>query len=222
MAREEGYDKSGRVVTPGDIFYGKLADFAVHNCTFYECNKCKNPYFGGMEDCQQAMNSEGKLTKEDLYCKRCIVLELGYGQDMCTTHGNEFVDWKCMFCCAVALFACAGGTGMYCTPCHNDAMAGRLDPKSECTGGDGCQLGVPSHPKASRDHKEARYAIGCSLCRSEKLALITKNDNASAGVNLERRGSMLKRYGGVKGNDIKNDFRIDAGIVKEEKRGNAG
>lgn len=55
MAIQEGYDKTGRVVTEGDLYFGKLADFAMHNCTFYECNKCKSPYFGGMEDCMQAM-----------------------------------------------------------------------------------------------------------------------------------------------------------------------
>jgi len=55
MAIEEGYDKTGRVVTEGDIYFGKLAEFAMHNCTFYECFKCKKPYFGGMMDCLQAM-----------------------------------------------------------------------------------------------------------------------------------------------------------------------
>ena len=48
MACEEGYDKTGRVVTEGDIYYNDLAGFAMHNCTFYECVKCKEPYFGGM------------------------------------------------------------------------------------------------------------------------------------------------------------------------------
>ena len=48
MACEEGYDKTGRVVTEGDIYYNDLAGFALHNCTFYECFKCKEPYYGGM------------------------------------------------------------------------------------------------------------------------------------------------------------------------------
>ena len=51
MAIEEGYDKEGRVVTEGDIYFGKLSEFALHNCTFYECFRCKKPYFGGMMDC---------------------------------------------------------------------------------------------------------------------------------------------------------------------------
>ena len=51
MAIEEGYDKTGRVVTEGDIYYGKLVEFAIKSCTFYECFKCSQAYFGGMEDC---------------------------------------------------------------------------------------------------------------------------------------------------------------------------
>ena len=35
MAKEEGYDKEGRVVTEGDYYFGKLAEFAMKNCTFY-------------------------------------------------------------------------------------------------------------------------------------------------------------------------------------------
>ena len=52
VAVKEDYDKKGRVVTPGDIYYLDLLGFAMHKFTFYECNKCVKPYFGGMEDCQ--------------------------------------------------------------------------------------------------------------------------------------------------------------------------
>ena len=55
MATEEGYDRAGRVVTQGDQYFGKLTDFAMHNCSIYECYRCKEPYFGGMEDCQRNM-----------------------------------------------------------------------------------------------------------------------------------------------------------------------
>jgi len=193
MAIEEGYDKAGRVCDPNDYYYNKLAEFAMKNCTFYECFKCKDPYFGGMEDCQQAMQSENQLKKEDLLCKRCSIEELGLGRAMCEKHGNEFVDWKCMYCCSIALFICSGGTGNFCTPCHNDAMAGRLHAKTQCTGGEGCPLGIPIHPVASSDPKKSKFPLGCSLCRSEKLALIKGKEAAAGdgGFNLERRGSML-------------------------------
>lgn len=113
-----------------------------------------------------------------------------------------------MFCCSVALFICSGGTGNYCTPCHNDAMAGRLNPKADCSGGATCKLGLDRHPKADRDAKKSRFPLGCSLCRSEKLALIANKDNADGGMNLERRGSMIARFGGVKGHDINREVRV--------------
>lgn len=209
MAKEEGLDKSGRVVTEGDIYFGKLAEFAMHNCTFFECYGCNEPYYGGMQDCMQAMQAENSLKKEQLLCRVCLVKELGLGKQMCDKHGNEFVDWKCMYCCSIALFICTGGTGNYCTPCHNDAMAGKLNPKTECTGGKDCPLGVPKHPKAGRDAK-ARFALGCSLCRSEKLELLAKNDKNqdNGGMNLERRNSMIQRFGGVKGHDINREMHV--------------
>ena len=79
MAREEGYDKTGRVRTEGDIYFNDLEGFALHNCTFYECFKCKQPYFGGMEDCMQAMQSENSMKKEDLHCRKCMAHEIGLG-----------------------------------------------------------------------------------------------------------------------------------------------
>jgi len=141
----------------------------------------------------QAMQSENTLKKEDLLCRSCMTDALGFGKAMCDTHGNEFVDWKCMFCCSIALFICTGGTGNYCTPCHNDAMAGRLHGKtqSQCVGGKECPLGIDRHPKADMDPKKSRFPLGCSLCRSEKINLVANNDKATVGVNLERRGSMV-------------------------------
>ena len=104
---------------------------------------------------------------------------------MCEKHGNEFVDWKCMYCCSIALFFCGGGGGKFCTPCHNDAMNGGPKVRTQCTGGENCPLGLKKHPKADGDRNKSSYPLGCSICRSEKLALIAQNENAGAGVNLE-------------------------------------
>ena len=57
-AIEQGLDKTGRVTEEGDYYYGKLEEFAMHSCTFYECHKCKKPYYGGLQDCEDAMNQE--------------------------------------------------------------------------------------------------------------------------------------------------------------------
>ena len=101
----------------------------------------------------------------------------------------------------MAVFFCGGGSSTFCTPCHNDAMAGRNcehDFKGgECTGGEHCPLGIPEHPKAG-----TVFPLGCSLCRSERVAQIQNNNQASAGVNLEERDDMLQRFGEYNGHDI--------------------
>ena len=51
--------------------------------------------------------------------------------------------------------------------------------------------------------------MGCSLCRSEKLALIAANEQASAGVNIEDRKEMINRFDHVKGHDIAREMRIE-------------
>ena len=41
--------------------------------------------------------------------------------------------------------------------------------------------------------------------------MIVSNEDADAGMNVERRGSMLKRFGGVKGHDINREMRVEKG-----------
>ena len=57
--------------------------------------------------------------------------------------------------------------------------------------------------------------MGCSLCRSEKLALIAANEQASAGVNIEERKEMIERFDHVKGHDIDREMRIIK-VISEE------
>ena len=132
---------------------------------------------------------------------------MGFGLAMCEKHGNEFIDWKCMYCCSLATFICAGGTGNYCTPCHNDAMANVCNIKTQCRGGKDCPLGIPEHPVASNDASSC-FALGCSLCRSENLALISDNEKASIGVRNEVRFGMKKLYDQVVGHDLDGEMEI--------------
>ena len=108
----------------------------------------------------------------------------------------------------MAVFFCCGGNFTFCTPCHNDAMANQNNIKSKCTGGPKCPLGLASHPKASTD-KSSCFPMGCSLCRSEKLAMIAANEQASAGVNLEARLDMIERFDHVIGHDIRHEIKIE-------------
>ena len=87
MAKEEGYDKEEGVqlLLPNGnkaLDRKKFEAFALHNCTFFECHQCKKPYFGGMQDCLEAMQQEDELKKEDLLCKNCMLQEAKKNADL--------------------------------------------------------------------------------------------------------------------------------------------
>jgi len=50
-AKYEGIDKNPRLQDPNDVYYNDLQSWAIFKLAYYECFKCKNPYFGGMKDC---------------------------------------------------------------------------------------------------------------------------------------------------------------------------
>ena len=50
--KHEGIDKDERLQDPTDRFYNNFAEYAMHKCAYYECYKCKSPYFGGLADCE--------------------------------------------------------------------------------------------------------------------------------------------------------------------------
>lgn len=52
-AKFEGLDKHKCLEDPTYKYFGKLQDYAVYKCAYYQCYKCKSPYFGGMKDCIQ-------------------------------------------------------------------------------------------------------------------------------------------------------------------------
>ena len=83
----------------------------------------------------------------------------------------------------------------------------KLKPKTKCTGGDKCPLGIPHHPQASFDGEKAAFAIGCGLCRSEKIAMLGDRAGAGTGANVEKR-SFMKIYDGVLGHDIARELVI--------------
>ena len=58
--------------------------------------------------------------------------------------------------------------------------------------------------------KKSKYALGCGLCRSEKLSVIVR-PSKSAGVNLETRDEMKSKHGHFKGHDINREMRIVKG-----------
>ena len=158
-AKHEGLDKDLRITNPDDVFYNDLKGYALFKLAFYSCFKCNMPYYGGMRDCldaAQANQGDQNIKPEDLICGSCAALRLGAGLTECQTHGKDFIEFKCRYCCSVALWFCFGTTH-FCEPCHQVANDSR---KKECPGAlNGCPLGL-EHPGPGNE-----YALGCGLCR---------------------------------------------------------
>mmetsp|Transcript_18310 Transcript_18310/g.22830 ORF Transcript_18310/g.22830 Transcript_18310/m.22830 type:complete len:84 (+) Transcript_18310:405-656(+) len=57
-ANISGLHESPRLTDPTDQYFEDYPALALASCTFYECYTCKEPYFGGMNDCRQAMREE--------------------------------------------------------------------------------------------------------------------------------------------------------------------
>ena len=121
-ARNQGLDSDDRYTQESSVYHGDLLGLAMHSCSFYECNKCKKLYFGGMIDCQAQMSLEESTNKEDLLCKDCQLEVYGAGNAMCEEHGTKHISWKCIFCCSVSVYFCYG-THYMCKRCHDEYEA---------------------------------------------------------------------------------------------------
>lgn len=49
---------------------------------------------------------------------------------MCPKHGTDFLEYKCRYCCSVAVFFCFGTTH-FCNACHDDFQRMTSIPKEE-------------------------------------------------------------------------------------------
>ena len=61
-------------------------------------------------------------------CAACLGEELGFGKTECEVpgHGTQFIDYKCRFCCNLALYVCYQGTH-FCDSCHLKACRQTLN-----------------------------------------------------------------------------------------------
>ena len=107
----------------------------------------------------------------------------------CPRHGVEFLEFKCCYCCSIAVFFCGGirtvnkfiisiqlimffnylffstGKTHFCNRCHNDAgrlWGGSRSGLPSCSGGTSCPLKV-KHPVAGQE-----FTLGCGLCRNHQ------------------------------------------------------
>lgn len=138
-------------------FYRNPAGFSMDYFAYYMCFKCKNPYFGGQQRCNDGLD---RFDPSDLICGSCS----GVGIEECSKHGKEFIIYKCRFCCNVSSWNC-WGTTHFCNECHSrqeahDYMTIKsADQLPQCPGPDKCPLKVEHLPNGTE------FSLGCALCK---------------------------------------------------------
>jgi len=131
----------------------KVMESMLQEYVFYECFKCKKPYFGGKRVC--VVNEISEFRKEDLICGACSDFS---DTQICKFHGKEFLEYKCRFCCNVAVWFC-WGTTHFCNSCHLNAAQMIFKKKNELPA---CSCNR-RHPPNGEE-----WPLGCALCKSEK------------------------------------------------------
>jgi len=159
--KHEGMEKKDEIVRPGGKFYNNPLGYAMDMLRYFQCFKCKNPYFGGLKSCAGMENFKA----EELICGKCACESLEIGNSKCAKHGTDFIEFKCRFCCSMAAWFC-WGTTHFCEACHKRQCSGDYvsrKKKSElpkCGGKATCPLKVDHPPNGDE------FSLGCSVCRS--------------------------------------------------------
>lgn len=55
-AKHEGLDLDERLADPKSEYFNNLEKFAVDHLNYFECQMCKNAYFGGLKACGANQN----------------------------------------------------------------------------------------------------------------------------------------------------------------------
>ncbi|KAK6627348.1 hypothetical protein RUM44_009825 [Polyplax serrata] len=161
----EGLHRAVAITSPGAKFFNDPAAYAMDRYAYYVCYKCNKAYYGGEARCDIDMN--GEFDPSELVCGGCS--DVARAQ-MCPKHGTDFLEYKCRYCCSVAVFFCFGTTH-FCNSCHDDFQrvtniakselpSCPAGPKAKQLDGDECPLHV-SHPPTGEE-----FALGCGVCRN--------------------------------------------------------
>jgi E3 ubiquitin-protein ligase MYCBP2 len=96
-------------------FYKKPKSLAMAIFAVYPCHKCKKPFIGGKVNCEVGQNDQVEAqdpnAESKFICPDCSNIK------KCAIHGSKFMQFKCKFCCDVAVWFC-WGTTHFCDPCH--------------------------------------------------------------------------------------------------------
>ncbi|CAI2353362.1 unnamed protein product [Caenorhabditis sp. 36 PRJEB53466] len=151
---------------PRSEFFDQPEEYALDRYMYVLCHKCKKAYFGGESRCQAALDSS-QFNPEELLCGGCSDTS---GVQVCPRHGVEYLEYKCRFCCSIAVYFCFGTTH-FCAPCHDDFQRLMSLPKNLLPS---CPVGPRSTPmeeqacplKMKHPPTGEEFAMGCGICRN--------------------------------------------------------
>lgn len=163
----EGLHRAEAISTPGARYHNNPAAFAMDRYAYYVCYKCNKAYYGGEARCDAEAGLGDDYDPRELVCGACSDVSRA---QMCPKHGTDFLEYKCRYCCSVAVFFCFGTTH-FCNACHDDFQRVTNIPKAElprCPAGpraqqlegEECPLHV-QHPPTGEE-----FALGCGVCRN--------------------------------------------------------
>jgi E3 ubiquitin-protein ligase MYCBP2 len=147
----------------GGRFHGDPAGFAMSRFSYYLCYKCSRPYFGGGVQCEAAADFD----PSELVCGSCS----NPGEVVtCNKHGDDYLEYKCRYCCSVAVWFCFGTTH-FCNTCHSRPEVGpdmaRANELPPCPAGPlGAQLEGPCPLRVEHPETGKEFALGCGICRN--------------------------------------------------------
>lgn len=163
----EGLHCAEAITAPGARFHGDPAGFAMERYAYYVCFKCKKAYYGGEVRCDIEAGPVDDYDPAELVCGACSDISRA---QMCPKHGTDFLEYKCRYCCSVAVFFCFGTTH-FCNACHDDFQRVAnlpkqqlprcpAGPKAKQLEGEECPLHI-KHPPTGEE-----FALGCGVCRN--------------------------------------------------------
>ncbi|KAH7646731.1 e3 ubiquitin-protein ligase-like protein [Dermatophagoides farinae] len=161
----EGLKQCEAITAPNARFYQDPTGFAMERYSYYLCFKCQKAYYGGEARCDIEYDGNN-YNPQELICGSCSDVTQA---QICPKHGTDFLEYKCRFCCSVAVYFCFGSTH-FCNACHDDfqrlislkeypqcPVGPHSIPIDDC---DECPLHV-QHPPTGQE-----FALGCGICRN--------------------------------------------------------
>ena len=119
IGKMEGMHEEDCIRDLSSEYYNNLKGYAMDILNFFQCFKCKNPFYGGRKECAGAED----FKEEDLVCGKCASESLEFGDLNCKEHGTEYIEFKCRFCCSMSKWFCWGNTH-FCDSCHKKHLSG--------------------------------------------------------------------------------------------------